>query len=95
MLVPRELRHLYPTHLAWAPVLAFLSAALSCTRLLTPWMSFIAMGLNLAALVLLFLAAYVSIVDASVGFAGVTYALAGMAVASWDLRHISRGLSLD
>jgi hypothetical protein len=94
-LVPRELRHVYPTNLAWAPVLAFSAAGLSCTRLLAPWMSFMALGLNLASLVLFFLAAYASVADASVGLSGLAYALPGTAVAGWNLRHLSTALSLD
>ena len=94
-LVPRELRHMYPIGLVWAPVLAFLAAAFSCTRLLAPWMSFIALGLNLAALLLFVLATYASLADANVGLAALGYALPGMAVAGWDLRHISGELSLD
>ena len=95
ILVPRELRHVYPTHLVWAPVLAFVAAAFSCTKLLAPWMSFIALGLNLAALVLFLLAAYVSVADANVAGFALAYALLGMAVAGWDLRHICTALSMD
>ena len=95
MLMPRELRHLYPIALAWFPVAAFLAAGLTCARPLAPWMSFIALGLNIASLVLFILAAYASIADATVGQSGLAYAVPSAAVAGWNLLYLATGLSPD
>jgi hypothetical protein len=95
VLVPRELRHLYPIGLVWFPVAGFSSAVLSCVKRLAPWMAFVALGLNIASLALFFLAGYASVADVSVGVSGLAYALAGAAVAGWNLVHLARRLSAD
>jgi hypothetical protein len=95
LLVPRELKHLYPVGLIWFPVPAFSGAALSCAKPLAGWLSFIALGLNIGSLVLFFLAAYASLADPTVGALGLAYALPGAAVAGWNLRHLAGGLAPD
>jgi uncharacterized membrane protein len=95
MLVPRELRHLYPIDLVWFPVAAFSGAALSSAKSLAPWLPLVSLGLNTASLALFFLAAYASVADATVGPLGLAYALPGAAVAGWNLRHLAAGLAPD
>jgi hypothetical protein len=85
--MPRDVMHLYPTALIWVPAAAFCGAALSCWKLVTPWVSFVALGLNVASLLLFFLAAYASATDPRVGLVGFAYALPAAALAGWNLVH--------
>ena len=94
-LPPFPLSYLYPTALAWVPVAAFCLAALAGCRRMGAWVPLVALGANVAALVLCFLTAVAAATDLRIGSSGLVLAVPGAAVATWNLLRLSKSLGHD